>query len=114
MATAPVGQRRVPLEELARLPSFMQPCLSWQRDRRAPEAPDRPGQLNLWRMRSDGSEYQPLTRYSFPAFGGSWSPDGQWISLVTNEDPTNLKNRDGYLVRPDGSEARRVLSVRPG
>lgn len=79
-----------------------------------PDSPNVPGQLNLWKIRADGSEYIPLTHYAFPAFGGSWSDDGQWISFVTNEDATDLKNRDGYIVRPDGSDARKVWSVRPG
>jgi dipeptidyl aminopeptidase/acylaminoacyl peptidase len=83
-------------------------------NKRSADAPDRPGQINVWKMRADGSDYQQLTNYPFPAFGGQWSPDGQWLSLGTNEDPTNLKNRDGYLVRPDGSEAHRVFHVRDG
>ena len=83
-------------------------------NKRQPESPDRAGQLNLWKVRHDGTEYTPLTRHSFPTFGGNWSPDGHWISYVTNEDPTDLKNRDGYIVRPDGTGDRKVFSVRPG
>ena len=40
-------------------------------NKRHPEAPDRPGQLNLWKMRPDGSDYRPLTRYPYPAWGGA-------------------------------------------
>jgi dipeptidyl aminopeptidase/acylaminoacyl peptidase len=215
MVTTPLGQRRIPLEELCRLPSFFLPTVSWagdklafywdktgrvelyvmdlasrevrqlshgevpralragfawSRDDRAivfgkdrdgneqhdlyrievetgavtqltsdptaqeypvefspdnawltvlankphPDAPDQPGQLNLWKVRPDGADYQPLTRYPFPAFGGGWSDDGRWISFTTNEDATDLKNRDGYLIRPDGSDARKIFSVKPG
>jgi len=83
-------------------------------NKRFPETPDRPGQLNIWKVRADGSDYTPLTRHSFPAFGGLWSDDGRWVSYFTNEDLTNLKNRDGYVLRPDGTGARKVFSVRPG
>ncbi|MBV9280073.1 MAG: PD40 domain-containing protein, partial [Chloroflexi bacterium] len=83
-------------------------------NRRHPETPDQPGQMNIWRMRPDGSDYQPVTRHPFPAWGGSWSPDGAWLAYNTNDDPTDLKNMDGYIVRPDGSEARRVFHVKPG
>ncbi|MHB8631503.1 MAG: TolB family protein, partial [Candidatus Limnocylindria bacterium] len=82
--------------------------------KRLPETPDRPGQLNLWKVRRDGSEYTPLTRHPFPVHGGHWSDDGGWIAYVTNEDPTELKNRDGYLIRPDGTDGQKVFSVRPG
>ena len=71
------------------------------------------GQLNVWKMRPDGSDYTQLTAYAHPAFGGSWSPDGQWLVYVTNESP-NLRNRDVYLMRSDGSQARRVLRVKEG
>ena len=88
--------------------------LTTNTNKRRPDAPDQPAQMNVWRMRADGSDYHPLTRYAFPAYGGRWSPDGRWLSFGTNEDPSNLKNRDGYLMRPDGSEVRKVFSLTPG
>ncbi|HLZ69180.1 MAG TPA: prolyl oligopeptidase family serine peptidase [Dehalococcoidia bacterium] len=68
------------------------------------------GQLNLWRMRPDGSEYQQLTRYPFPAGGAVWSPDGERIAFVTNESP-DLRNQDIYLMNADGSDQRRLLRL---
>ena len=71
------------------------------------------GQLNLWKMRRDGSEYTQLTHYPNPVFAGVWSPDGQWIAYGTNESGS-LKNMDSYVMRADGSEARRVFHVQDG
>jgi dipeptidyl aminopeptidase/acylaminoacyl peptidase len=81
-------------------------------NKRHPSAPDRPGQLNLWKLRADGGAYEPLTNNPFPVFGGAWSPDGRLLSLNTNQDPGNLKNVDGYVIRPDGSDLRQVFSVK--
>jgi dipeptidyl aminopeptidase/acylaminoacyl peptidase len=83
-------------------------------NKRHPAAPDRPGQLNLWKMRADGTDYSPLTSYAFPVFGGLWSPDGRLISYSTNEDAGDLKNIDSYVVNADGSGARKVLSAKAG
>ena len=75
---------------------------------------NRGGQLNLWKMRSDGSEHQPLTDYPNPVMvGGNWSPAGDWLAYNVNQSD-NLLNFDGYLVRPDGSECHRVFRVREG
>ena len=83
-------------------------------NKRNPAAPDRPGQLNLWKMRADGTDYAPLTNYAFPVFGGQWSPDGKLVAYATNEDVTDLKNADSYVVSADGTGARKVLSVKKG
>ena len=83
-------------------------------NKRHPAAPDKPGQLNLWKMRVDGSDYAPLTRFMFPVFGGLWSPDGKTLSFSTNEDATNLKNLDAYLINADGTGSKKIFSVQPG
>jgi dipeptidyl aminopeptidase/acylaminoacyl peptidase len=83
-------------------------------NKRHPDAPDKPGQLNLWKVKRDGSAYVPLTRHAFPAFATGWSKDGTKIAYVTNEDMTDLKNRDGYLIGPDGGQPRKAFSVRKG
>lgn len=71
------------------------------------------GQLNLYKMKLDGSEYVKLTDYKNPVFTALWSPDGQYLAYVTNESP-NLNNFDVYLMRADGSNPRRVLRVKEG
>jgi len=83
-------------------------------NKKHPASPDRPGQLNLWKMRADGTDYGPLTNYAFPVFGGQWSPDGELVAYATNEDVTDLKNADSYVVRADGTATRKVLSVKKG
>ena len=83
-------------------------------NKRHPAAPDKPGQLNLWKMRADGTDYSPLTRFAFPVFGGSWSPDGTTLAFASNEDASNLKNIDAYLIGADGTAARKIFSVKSG
>ncbi len=81
---------------------------------RLPETPDVPGQMNVWIARADGGDLRPLTRYRSPANGGRWSPDGRWLLFTTDEERPGTRNRDGYVVRPDGSEARRIFRTRAG
>ena len=83
-------------------------------NKRHPAAPDKPGQLNLWKMRADGTDYAPLTRFAFPVFGGGWSPDGKTLALATNEDVTNLKNADVYVINADGTGVRKIFSAKSG
>src|SRR6266550_146323 len=45
-------------------------------NRRRAEAPDKPGQMNLWIMNADGSDLRPLTSFAAPVFGGRYSDDG--------------------------------------
>ena len=81
---------------------------------RHPSEPDKPGQMNVWRMRADGSALAPLTKYDSPANGGRWSPDGGWLLFNADEEAPGTRNRDGYVMRADGTEARRVFRVARG
>jgi len=83
-------------------------------NRRRPDAPDRPGQMNLWRMRPDGSELQPLTRFAAPVFGGRYSEDGTVLAFTSSEEPPATRNLDGYVMNADGAGLRRVFRVRAG
>ncbi len=70
-------------------------------------------QLNLWVMRPDGSEARQVTDFRRPFQGGRWSPDGAWLAGHGSETD-NMTNEDVYVVRADGGEVRRVLSLRDG
>lgn len=75
---------------------------------------NRDGQMNLYRLRPDGSEVTPLTRLENPVRdGGIWSPDGTRLAFCANETD-ELKNADVYVVNADGSGLRRVLQVAVG
>jgi dipeptidyl aminopeptidase/acylaminoacyl peptidase len=74
---------------------------------------NRVGQLNLWKIRRNGTGYTQLSHYASPVYAGVWSPDGHWIAYGTNESDS-LKNMDSYVMRADGCEARRVFHVADG
>lgn len=74
---------------------------------------NRAGQMNVHTLDLETGEWTQLTDFAAPASAGKWSKDGQWLALETNES-TNLKNEDGYLLRHDGGEVKKVFSVREG
>ncbi len=74
---------------------------------------NREGQMNVYKFHLETLEWQPLTHFDAPAYAGKWSPDGDWLAVVSNESD-NLTNQDGYLVKADGSETKKVLSVSVG
>jgi len=75
---------------------------------------NRDGQMNLYKLRPDGTDVTSLTRFTNPIMsGGIWSPDGEWLAFGVNET-SELKNRDVYIVRKDATGLRRVLQVKIG
>jgi dipeptidyl aminopeptidase/acylaminoacyl peptidase len=75
---------------------------------------NRHGQINLYRMKNgDPDTFEQITAHENPAFGGKFSPDGNWIIYNTNETPT-LKNSDIYLAKLDGSFAERIIQIKEG
>ena len=74
---------------------------------------NRDGQLNLYKLRSDGSEAVRLTEFATPVSGGQWSPDGTRLAIAVNE-AQDLRNFDVYVADADGSQCQRVLRVQEG
>ncbi|MBL8146605.1 MAG: PD40 domain-containing protein [Anaerolineae bacterium] len=74
---------------------------------------DRAGNSDLYRMRPDGSDLQPILLSSVYEGDPSWSPDGQRLALISNasgERGLSVMNLDGQLhplpVFPGGAPAR--------
>jgi len=80
-------------------------------------ASDRSGGITqIFRMKSDGSGVKQLTNCSRPVFwwyGFPISPDDEWIAYTANESE-NLQNLDVWLMRSDGSEKKKLVSVKDG
>jgi dipeptidyl aminopeptidase/acylaminoacyl peptidase len=74
---------------------------------------NRGGQMNIYTLDLETRAWTQLTSFAAPAMAGKWSPDGQWLAFSTNE-AADLNNSDGYLVRQDGGETKRVFSVKEG
>jgi Tol biopolymer transport system component len=55
--------------------------------------------------RADGAEPRSLSADPANDWGPDWSADGQWIVFNSDRDGMPLS---GYLVRPDGSDLRRI------
>lgn len=76
----------------------------------------RGGQMNIHLYdltREDEAAWTALTRFSSTAMASGWSPDGTRIAFTSNESP-DRRNTDGYVMRGDGSEVRRVFGLQEG
>lgn len=67
---------------------------------------DRSGNMDLYKMRIDGTGLQQLTRDSADDFRPSWSPDGRELAFHS----WRSGNRDSYVVSADGSAERLIAS----
>ncbi|MGQ9888961.1 MAG: S9 family peptidase [Aggregatilineales bacterium] len=71
------------------------------------------GQLNLYAFDLETRQYTRLTDYAHPVAGAKWSPDGRRIVYSASES-SDLKNTDVYLMNADGSDKRRIVSLKDG
>lgn len=74
----------------------------------------RKGQLNLFRLDIESKKTVQLTDHVNPTWGGfSWNPKCDWIAYNVNETK-NLRNMDMWLVKSDGSERKKIVSIKEG
>ncbi|MHA1303833.1 MAG: TolB family protein, partial [Candidatus Heimdallarchaeaceae archaeon] len=74
----------------------------------------RNGQMNLFRYNFENEEIEELTNFSKPVMGGAkWSPTGDYIVFSYN-DTQNFQNLDVWMMNPDGSNLRKIISMREG
>ena len=65
---------------------------------------DRSGNMDIYKMRIDGTGLQQLTRNPADDFYPSWSPDGRQIAFHS----WRSGNRDSYVMSADGSAERMI------
>lgn len=74
----------------------------------------RSGQMNVFKMKVDGSEVTQLSASDMPVMGGIWSPDDKYIVMGSNEITTNLKNQDIYLYNNETGDMKRTIQIKEG
>ncbi|HZY69511.1 MAG TPA: S9 family peptidase [Thermoplasmata archaeon] len=67
---------------------------------------DLSGSPQVWKVSSKGGWPTQLTAFDDPVLDAAWSPTGEWIAI--NIAPGGGMNGQIALVRPDGSELRRL------
>ncbi|MHA1125069.1 MAG: S9 family peptidase [Candidatus Heimdallarchaeota archaeon] len=72
------------------------------------------GQMNVYKMKTDGSEVTQLSASDMPVMGGSWSPDDKYLAMSTNELITNLKNQDIYIYNNETGDMKRTIQIKEG
>jgi Tol biopolymer transport system component len=81
---------------------------------------NRGGHANLWRLDLASKKVIQLTKHENGDFRPSWSPNGEWIAFSSDRDSTKPKSNSGfgtvhstdiYVMRPDGSEVRRITKA---
>ncbi len=70
----------------------------------------RPGQLNLWVMKSDGSGKRQVTDLPGASFAPYFTPDGKRLIFSSNHEDPRGRNFNLYLVNLDGTGLETVTT----
>ena len=73
----------------------------------------RNGQMNAFTRDFDSGDVNELTNFKRPVFGAKWSPKNNYIVFGYN-DSQNLQNLDIWIMDVDGSNQRKLLSLKDG
>ena len=65
----------------------------------------------LWIMNADGSNPKPVTDFPIASTGIDWSPDGNWLAIISDGINHFHNCGDVYIIRPDGSELTRLTDL---
>jgi hypothetical protein len=104
------GQRRIPLDELARLPSFMLPRLSWGRDKVALYY-DRTGRVELYVLDLATRELRQVSRGEVPRApkaGFTWERSDR--ALVFGKDRDGDEQNDLYRIELESGAVTQLTS----
>jgi len=68
----------------------------------------------VFTMKDDGSELKQLTFNKNSSFEPAWTPDGKYIIWISSKDDIvddrSSPIQQGYIMKPDGSEQRRLTN----
>ena len=70
----------------------------------------RPGSMDIWVMRKDGSEKRQVTHLPGASFAPYFTPSGEKIIFSSNCEDDRGRNFDLYLVTPDGMELEKITT----
>jgi TolB protein len=70
----------------------------------------RPGRLEIYTMRADGSDVRQVTRLGAASFAPFFHPDGRRIVFASNVGDPRGRNFDLYVVNDDGSGLERITT----
>ncbi|GAH54422.1 unnamed protein product, partial [marine sediment metagenome] len=73
----------------------------------------RNGQMNLFSLNLENREVAELTDFTRPVMGAKWSPTNDYILFGYN-DMKNLQNIDVWIMNVDGSEKKKLISMKDG